>query len=101
MVQTSTSTTFMFSDEDQKMSILTRLVKEGHITLEEAFILSERNTTSQPVYVPQQPYTIEPLRVGDYPYPWFGINHPTTRDPIGPTWNTSNSSDFTLSYTIN
>lgn len=91
--------TFTFSDETKKMSILTRLVKEGHITLEEAFELSDFPDANHlgPVKAPQ---VFEPNPIWRNPHityptpntplnPWFGINDPLTGERIGPIFTTS------------
>jgi len=37
---------------NKKMELLTKLVKEGHITLEEAFLLSEKEIVKEYIYIP-------------------------------------------------
>ncbi|MDB5144239.1 MAG: hypothetical protein JWQ66_2952 [Mucilaginibacter sp.] len=56
-----------------KNDILTRLIKEGHITLDEAKLLDEVH----PVYVP----SIRPI----YPYEWI--------PDLAPFWNTCDNND--------
>ena len=48
--------------QEEKLKILERLIKEGHITLAEAFTLSE--TEKEYMYIPNtvfQPYHYEPI----------------------------------------
>lgn len=82
--------------ENRKMELLERLVKEGHITLEEAMLLTEKE--KEYVYIPQshpwdgtivqpsQPYQPQPI--------WYGIN------PYNITCSTVNSPNSnTTTYT--
>jgi len=87
----------MYSNESKKMEILTRLVKEGHITLDEAFELADNSDDKylgpinpQPQIMP--PFISTPYQPSILPNsPWFGINHPTTGEYLGSTFNITSS----------
>lgn len=55
---------------NKKDEILTRLVKEGHITLEEAVLLREQQVVVQPIHIPSDPYKTNPCPVAPYEQPW-------------------------------
>lgn len=52
---------------NKKMELLTKLVKEGHITLEEAFLLSEKEIVKEYIYIPNT--TIRPWITNPYQNP--------------------------------
>ena len=52
---------------NKKMELLTKLVKEGHITLEEAFLLSEKEIVKEYIYIPNT--TTRPWITNPYPSP--------------------------------
>jgi hypothetical protein len=61
------------------MELLTKLVREGHITLEEAFLLSEKEIVKEYIYIPNTTTS-----------PWI-TNPYTNPNPIiyGTTTNTT------------
>ena len=64
--------------KEEKMKILERLVKEGHITLCEAFDLSE--ATIEYIHVPYNPSYTNPVQpYTPQPFPW----EPVFGTPIG------------------
>lgn len=90
-------------EQNKKMEILTRLIKEGHITLEEAFELSDRvhpNFIGAPLPYPvigvPNIHTL-PYRPGTTITPWFGTTHPSTGEPLTTTYTTT-STDSTRSF---
>lgn len=97
MMQTLKS--FNYSDDTKKMEILSRLVREGHITLEEAFELCDNPRINHiiPEYPAPKPYIVsDPYRViyppiGTSPgyIPGHTINSPFTGNPLGTYYTTT------------
>lgn len=84
--------------------VLIRLLKEGHISEVEFKSLYDSIVESKVVTVesggfqhivwpreyPQQPMPIYTLPDDVIPLVWHGTNHPTTGEPLGPTYSVTN-----------
>jgi hypothetical protein len=74
MVNTTTTFTISVSLEDQKNAILERLVKDGHITMAEAFILKKEEPQVQNWGFPIISYPSDGLPPWSVPYTYTSSN---------------------------